>query len=138
MSKTADEPVAWLYELFDRREVSLIQYPSRISWTVTPLFTLAALTAERSAREKAEAEVKRLTPDPRQVVGGGFVQLSDYDAMEARAEKAERERDATWERAIKAAADLCDRYRHPDGSTSGLASSLATAILALPPPEKTP
>ena len=32
-------------------------------------------------------------PDPRELVGGGFVGLSDYDAMEARAEKAEAERD---------------------------------------------
>ena len=29
--------------------------------------------------------------DPRQIVGGGYVQLSDYDAMQARAEAAEAE-----------------------------------------------
>ena len=34
--------------------------------------------------------IERLT-DPRQIVGGGYVQLSDYDAMQARAEAAEAE-----------------------------------------------
>lgn len=33
-------------------------------------------------------EIERLT-DPRRIVGGGFVQLSDYDDMEARAASAE-------------------------------------------------
>ena len=56
-------------------------------------FWHAMFFREGEARDKAEAEVKRLTPDPRQIIGGGFVQLSDYDAMEARAEKAEAERD---------------------------------------------
>lgn len=56
-------------------------------------FWHAMFFREGEARDKAEAEVKRLTPDPRQIIGGVFVQLSDYDAMEARAEKAEAERD---------------------------------------------
>ena len=74
----------------------------------------SAILSLMEDRNRLTEERDRLT-DPRQIVGGGFVQLTDYDAMEARATIAE----ARLGRAVEA-------LREIDGLLTNMQPKLVT------------
>jgi len=59
-----DEPVAWMYELFEGKELSLSRMPLRISWKETPLYArpVAAQAVAIAARDFC-AELCEDSPD---------------------------------------------------------------------------